>query len=42
VRFCVDHDVRPEVDAVMRLDEAPAAVGRMASGDVRGKIVLKP
>ena len=42
VRFCVDHDVRPEVDAVRRLDEAPAAVGRMASGDVRGKIVLKP
>ena len=42
VRFCVERDLRPELDAVMDLDDAPAAVARMASGDVRGKIVLKP
>ena len=42
VRFCVDRDLSPELDAVMSLDEAPAAVERMASGEVQGKIVLKP
>jgi NADPH:quinone reductase-like Zn-dependent oxidoreductase len=42
VRFCVDHDLRPEIDAVLGLDEAAAAVARLASGGVRGKIVLAP
>ena len=42
VRFCAEHELRPELDAVMNLDDAPAAVARMAAGDVRGKIVLKP
>ena len=42
VRFCVDRDVRPEIEAVHGLDEAPAAIARMASGDVHGKIVLTP
>ena len=42
VRFCVERDLRPEIDAVLALDETPAAVGRMASGDLRGKIVLTP
>jgi NADPH:quinone reductase-like Zn-dependent oxidoreductase len=42
VRFCVDRDVRPEIDAVHGLDEAPAVIARMAAGDVHGKIVLTP
>jgi NADPH:quinone reductase-like Zn-dependent oxidoreductase len=42
VRFCVDRDVRPEIDAVRGLDEAPAVIARMAAGDVHGKIVLTP
>ena len=42
VKFCVARDLRPELDAVLDLGEAPAAVARMASGDVRGKLVLTP
>jgi len=42
VRFCVDRDLRPEIDAVVDLAEAPGAVARMAAGDVRGKLVLVP
>jgi NADPH:quinone reductase-like Zn-dependent oxidoreductase len=42
VRFCAEHELRPELDAVVGLDEVPAAVARMVAGDVRGKIVLKP
>ena len=42
VRFCVDRDLRPEIDAVIDLAEAPKAVARMAAGDVRGKLVLVP
>ena len=42
VRFCVERDLRPEIDAVLDLGDTPAAVARMAAGDVRGKIVLMP
>jgi D-arabinose 1-dehydrogenase-like Zn-dependent alcohol dehydrogenase len=42
IRFCVEQDLRPEIDTVAGLEDAPAQIGRMWSGDVRGKIVLKP
>jgi len=42
VRFCLDRDLRPEIDAVLGLEDAPAAIARMASGDVHGKIVITP
>ena len=42
VRFCVERDLRPDIDAVLPLEETPGAVARMASSDVRGKIVLTP
>jgi NADPH:quinone reductase-like Zn-dependent oxidoreductase len=42
VRFCVDRDVRPEIGAVQGLQDAPAVIARMASGDVHGKVVLTP
>ena len=42
IRFCVEQDLRPEIDTVAGLEDAPAQIGRMASGDVRGKVVLKP
>ena len=42
IRFCVERDLRPEIDTVAALDDAPAQLGRMAAGDVRGKIVLQP
>src|SRR5215207_4503709 len=42
VRFCVERELRPAIDAVLGLEDAPAAIARMASGDVHGKIVLTP
>jgi len=42
IRFCVDRDLRPEIDAVVALEDAPAQIARMAAGDVRGKIVARP
>ena len=42
VRFCVDRDVRPEIGDVQGLEDAPAVIARMASGDVHGKVVLTP
>ena len=42
IRFCVERDLRPEIDAVAPLGDAPAQIARMADGDVRGKIVLQP
>ncbi len=42
VRFCVERDIRPEIEEVLDLEHTPAAVARMAAGDVRGKIVLVP
>ena len=40
LRFCVDRDLRPEIDTVVGLGEVPAQIGRIAAGDVRGKIVV--
>ena len=42
IRFCVERDLRPEIDTTAPLEEAPAQLARMAAGDVRGKIVLRP
>ena len=42
VRFCVERDLRPEIAEVLDLGDTPAAVARMAAGDVRGKLVLTP
>jgi len=40
VRFCEVTGVRPTVDSVLPMTEAPQAFQRMAQGDVFGKIVL--
>jgi NADPH:quinone reductase-like Zn-dependent oxidoreductase len=42
VRMLVTTGVRPLIDSVHPLDEAAVAYGRMAAGDVFGKIVLRP
>jgi NADPH:quinone reductase-like Zn-dependent oxidoreductase len=41
-RFCVDRDLRPLIDRVIPLDDAPQAVAAAAEGGLRGKIVLEP
>lgn len=41
-RFCVDCDLRPLIDRVVPLDDAPEAIAAMAAGGLRGKIVLEP
>jgi NADPH:quinone reductase-like Zn-dependent oxidoreductase len=38
--LCAQRGVRPVVDSVYGLSEAPAAFARLASGDVFGKVVL--
>ena len=38
--FCAVRGVRPVVDRTLPMDEAPAGVAALASGDVFGKIVL--
>jgi NADPH:quinone reductase-like Zn-dependent oxidoreductase len=40
--FLARTQVRPHVESVLRLDDVPAAITRMAAGDVRGKIVIQP
>jgi NADPH:quinone reductase-like Zn-dependent oxidoreductase len=40
VRFCAERSLRPLIEDTLPLAEAPAAVARMAAGDVRGKLVL--
>jgi NADPH:quinone reductase-like Zn-dependent oxidoreductase len=40
--FLVRTGVRPHIDSVLSLEETPEAVARMARGDVRGKIVIRP
>ena len=42
IRFCVDRGLRPEIDTVVALEDAPAQIARLVAGDVRGKIVLRP
>ncbi|MHB1065448.1 MAG: zinc-binding dehydrogenase [Georgenia sp.] len=39
-RLLVTTGARPVVDSVVSLDDVPAALGRMAAGDVSGKIVV--
>jgi NADPH:quinone reductase-like Zn-dependent oxidoreductase len=34
--------VRPLVDSVLALEQAPTALGRLEAGGVRGKIALLP
>lgn len=41
-RFCADRGLRPLIDRVMPLGDAPEAVAAMAKGGLRGKIVLEP
>lgn len=41
-RFCVDRGLRPLIDRVMPLEDAPQAIAAMAEGGLRGKIVLEP
>jgi NADPH:quinone reductase-like Zn-dependent oxidoreductase len=42
VRFLRTTGVRPLIDSVHGLDEAPVAYERMAVGDVFGKVILRP
>lgn len=41
-RFCADRDIAPMIDSTFSLDDAPAAVARLASGEAYGKIVVIP
>ena len=40
--FVVKADIRPPIDEVVGLDDAPAGIGRLSVGDVLGKIVVTP
>ena len=42
LRLVEDGTVRPVVDQVVGLDEAPAAFRRLMAGEVFGKVVLAP
>jgi NADPH:quinone reductase-like Zn-dependent oxidoreductase len=42
LRLVEDGTIRPVVDEVVGLDEAPAAFGRLMAGEVFGKVVLTP
>lgn len=41
VRFCAQHNVRPLMDRVYALDQAHAALDRLASGEQFGKVALR-
>jgi NADPH:quinone reductase-like Zn-dependent oxidoreductase len=41
-RLCATSDIRPQIDRVLPLREAPEGFAAMASGDVFGKIVFTP
>lgn len=41
-RFCVTTGVRPAIDRVLPLQEAPVGFAALAHGDVFGKVVLTP
>lgn len=40
--FCADSGIRPLIDRVVPLADAPEALAAMAEGGLRGKIVLEP
>lgn len=40
VRFCAQHDLRPVMDQVFALDQAHAALDRLASGQQFGKVAV--
>ena len=42
IRFCVQKDVRPEIQMTLPLDEARAGFAAMDAGEVYGKIVFRP
>jgi NADPH:quinone reductase-like Zn-dependent oxidoreductase len=41
VRFCAQHDLRPVMDRVYAMDEAHAALDRLASGEQFGKVAVR-
>jgi D-arabinose 1-dehydrogenase-like Zn-dependent alcohol dehydrogenase len=42
VRFCVEHGIRPPIQAVMPLADAREGFQAMVDGDVFGKVVFRP
>jgi D-arabinose 1-dehydrogenase-like Zn-dependent alcohol dehydrogenase len=42
VRFCTDHQVRPVIEEVLPLAEAPRGFEKMAAGKLFGKVVFIP
>ncbi|MDX8153241.1 zinc-binding dehydrogenase [Patulibacter brassicae] len=42
IAFLAAKGITPDIDDVLPLEDAPRAFAKMASGDIRGKVVLRP